>query len=455
MAQSLKRFVIHTRSSPSAPLALLAVVSVLSLGARLAWLDDPCRSPCKTAADHTLIFDETYYVNAARVIAGVRPPSGAPYAGAPAGVDPNSEHPQLAKLVIAASIELFGDGPLAWRLGSVVLGSIAILGMFALVRAAGGGRWQALGASALMAADNLLLVHSRIGTLDVYVLAAMLWGVALYLRGRPLAAGVTLGIGACAKLVAPYALLVIGLLEALRFLLAHRGVESYSLRALARRIGLCVASAVGVFFGLLAVLDRLAPPYDPNANTRLSGGPFGHFAHMLSYSAAQTSPHGPRGIASYPWQWFGDYKPIVYLNIDPSSPTRGLNHIHPAVHFLGVVSPPILLLGLPGLLVAAYTVSRARASGLGAAGAASAAGADGVPLLALAWFAGTWLPFELLSLLVDRTSYLYYMVIVMPGLYLAAVHLVARWRPRTWVLVGWGALVIAAAIVMYPLTPLP
>ena len=68
----------------------------------------------------------------------------------------------------------------------MLLGTVAILGMFALVRAAGGGRWTALGAAALMAADNLLLVHSRIGTLDIYATAAMIWGAALYLRGRPL-----------------------------------------------------------------------------------------------------------------------------------------------------------------------------------------------------------------------------------------------------------------------------
>ncbi len=50
----------------------------------------------------------------------------------------------------------------------------------------------------------------------------MVWGVALYLRGRPLAAGVTLGVGACAKLVSPYALLVLALVELLRLLAGRR-----------------------------------------------------------------------------------------------------------------------------------------------------------------------------------------------------------------------------------------
>jgi 4-amino-4-deoxy-L-arabinose transferase-like glycosyltransferase len=188
---------------PGLPLALLAALCVLSLGLRVAWIGAPCYSPCASAGAHLVIFDEDYYVNAARVIAGIRPPAGVPYSHSPLGTDPNAEHPPLAKLIMAGSIELFGDDPPAWRLGSLVFGTIAILGMYALVRAARGSRWLALGASALMAADNLFLVHARIGTLDIYAVAAMVWGAALYLRRRPVLAGVVIGVGACAKEVAP------------------------------------------------------------------------------------------------------------------------------------------------------------------------------------------------------------------------------------------------------------
>lgn len=434
---------------PAASLVALAVLSVLSLALRTAWIGDPCRAPCTRANDHTLIFDEIYYVNAARVIAGLTPPANDPYARSPAGVDPNSEHPSLAKLVIAGSIELFGDGPFAWRIGSILLGSVAILGLFALVRAAGGGRWEALAASSLMAADNLLLIHGRIATLDIYVVAAMVWAVALYLRGRPLWAGVALGVGSCAKLVAPYALPVLVVIEAGRWLAARRGIpEPLRARAAARRLGLCAAAGVGVFFALLAAMDRIAPPYDPNARALVGGGPFGHVAHMLSFSAAQTSPNGPTGITSYPWQWLGDYKPITYLFVNPAHPSAGLRHIHPQVHFLGMISPAIMLAALPGLLIAARSVLAGRTPGI-------VDGDTGLPLLAVAWFVGTWLPFELLSLLLARTSYLYYMVVVMPGLYVAAVQLFRRWRPPRWVLIAWGALVVGALILMYPLTPLP
>ena len=181
-------------ASPRGPLVTLAVISVLSLGARAYKLGEPCTVPCTTANDHTLIFDEAYYINAARVIAGIHPPAGSHYAQSPLGSDPNAEHPQGAKLIIAGAIELFGDGPFAWRIGSLLFGSLAILGMYFLVRSAGGDRWPAVGAAALMACDNLMLVHGRIGTLDVYALAPMIWGVGLYLRGRWLSAAAVLAL---------------------------------------------------------------------------------------------------------------------------------------------------------------------------------------------------------------------------------------------------------------------
>jgi hypothetical protein len=472
---------------PWLPVALLVVVCLVSTAARLAWISEPCRSPCRTAADHILVFDETYYVNAARVIAGIPPPAGANYAGAPAGVDPNSEHPQLAKLVIAGSIELFGDGPVAWRLGSILFGSLAIIGIFQLARAAGGSRWLALGAAGLIASDNLELVHGRIGTLDVYALAAIIWAVALYLRGRVLAAGVLIGVGVAFKEVAAYAVAVLALVEAVRFL----GQRTGAMRR-AARVGACAITAAAVFVGLLAIMERIAPPYDPETRSVVGGGPLGQIGHMLSYAAGQTSRNGPRGIASYPWEWLVDYKPIVYLYINPASPGDGLVGVHPAAHFLGLVSPPILLLLAPALWVAARRVVRGRAGDVGRAGGVAAAeGADragatnpagaedgtgardraaagdragaaggpdeavGAGGLGLAWFAGTFVPYELLSLVFARTSYLYYMVIVMPGAYLLVADLVGRHLQRRRLVGGWIACVVAATIVAYPFTPLP
>lgn len=443
--------------SSKTPLVLLAVVSLLSLGARAFFLGEPCQSPCNTASDHTLIFDEAYYVNAARVIAGIRPAAGAHYADAPLGTDPNAEHPQGVKLIMAAAIELFGDGPFAWRIGSLIFGSIAILGMFALVRAAGGGRWSALCASTLMACDNLLMVHGRIGTLDIYAVAMMVWAVALYLRGHPVFAGVALAVGAAFKEVAPYALIALALLELIRVITRRirGGPNAWRPQAAGLRWAVATFTTAGVFIALLAIMDRIATPYADATAQLITGGPFAHLAHIISYAEQQVSPNGPTGIASYPWDWLIDMKAITYLRINPSLPGHGLFAIHPVSKFLGLISPPILAAGMIGLVFAAYRViapGRVR-------DVATMPWDSEVPLVAVTWFLGTWAPFALFSLIDQRTSYLYYMVIVMPGLYVAATYLASRlWRLRTtWVsaLVAlWGLGVVVTAVLLYPFIPL-
>ncbi len=461
------------------PLALLALLSLVSLAARVAFIGAPCRAPCRGARAHVLVFDEVYYVNAARAIAGVARPAGQHYVGTPAGDDPNSEHPQLVKLAIAGTIELFGDGPFAWRIGSLVMGSLALLGMYALARAAGAERRPAAVAAALLAADNLLLVHGRIGTLDIYVVTAMIWAVVLYLRRRPLAAGALLGVGAAAKEVAAYALVVLAVLEGARWWRERVGRRADERagrpadrrtggradgRAAGWRLAGCAVAAAGAFVALLAVMDCVAPPYDDTAKRLVGGGVLGHLGHILSFASQQSSPRGPTGIASYPWEWLFDYKPIVYLNVNPSVPSRGLEHVHPAVHFLGVISPPMILLALPALVLAAWAgwAPGPPAGGLrGRPGRRLGAPAAGdwelgeSAMVGLAWVLGTLGPFLVLSLIWRRTSYLYYMVVVMPGLYLALAALLVRARGHPRLLAGWVALAAIAVVIMYPLFPLP
>ncbi len=449
--------------SASTPLLALALISVLSLAARGLLLGEPCQSPCRHAGQHTLIFDEAYYVNAARVIAGIHPPSGSHYDVSPLGTDPNAEHPQGVKLIMAAAIEIFGDGPFAWRIGSLIFGSLAILGMYALVRAAGGGRWSAVGAAALMACDNLLLVHGRIGTLDIYVVAAMIWGVALYLRGWWVAAGVTLAVADCFKEVAPYALLVLGLAELARVLVARRDPDpppDWRWWPALTRLAATAFVSVGLFVGLLGLMGLIAQPYADSEAKLIGGGPFDHLWHMITYAANLTSPHGPQGIASYPWQWLLDLKPITYLRINPSLPGQGLYAIHPVSAFFGMVNPAILLLAIPGVLFGIYRLVSRRTvpvtvSDEPARTPARSLGDLQLAILGPAWFIGTWLPYELQSALDSRTSYLYYMVVVMPGIYVAVVYLISLgWRRRrVWlrVLIGlWALSVVVGVVLMYP-----
>jgi hypothetical protein len=229
--------------------------------------------------------------------------------------------------------------------------------------------------------------------------------------------------------------------------------------------------SIGIFVGLLGIMGLIARPYADAEGQLITGGPFDHLWHMITYGANLTSPHGPQGIASYPWQWLLDLKPITYLRINPSLPGQGLYAIHPVSAFFGMVSPPIMALAIPGVLFGIYRLlSRRRVPAVGADGPTPVpdGGGNGPPplptrslgdvqlaILGPAWFIGTWLPFELQSAVDSRTSYLYYMVVVMPGIYVAVTYLISLgWRRRqTWlrVLIGlWGVSVLVAVVLMYP-----
>jgi dolichyl-phosphate-mannose--protein O-mannosyl transferase len=423
---------------PIAPVIVLCLILVLSLVLRVWAIEQPCSAPCKTPASHTLIFDEAYYVNAARVIDHIEPPQGANYHGAPLGKDPNSEHPQLAKLIIAGTIKIFGDTPLGWRFGSILFGLIALAALYALVRAAGGSGWLAVGAVAVASLDNLLLVHSRVATLDVYALAMMLISATLYLRKHPLAAGVALGVAMCMKEVAIYMIAVFVIFELLRLLRAWWSESAGAwVSENLRPAVIVVFSGAASFLLLLWILDLLVPGYDTGTHISYAGSPFTHFFHMVNYATLLKSQPGKPGISSTPFQWLLNEKAIPYAKTavtTSSGHTITLNR--PVYFFQGLMNPYIIFFAIPALC-ACLSIWWRRA--------------DTVSLIALAWFLGAFLPALFESYVLGRVNYLYYMAIVLPGVYIALARVFGQRRMPLAATIGWSVMLVFGFADLYPI----
>jgi 4-amino-4-deoxy-L-arabinose transferase-like glycosyltransferase len=430
-------------ANPRAPLIALILILLYSAGARVFRIGEPCSHPCRSGGDHTLIFDEAYYVNAARVIAGIHPPVGDSYHDAPLGKDPNAEHPQLAKLVMAGGIKVFGDGPWGWRIGSVLFGLIAIAAMYALVRAAGGGQWLAVGAAGVMALDNLLLVHGRIATLDIYAVSLMLLAAVFYMRRWPLPAGIALGVAMCTKEVAVYLLIVLALLELLRALRdrlrGDAGPRAW-LRANVRPFAICAVASAASLLLLLWVLDLTVPAYDPGTHITYGGSPFTHISHIYTYALKLKAVPHATGISSSPWDWLLNQKPIDYARVAVNSVSGGnVTASRPLIAFRGEMNPFIIFLALPALAAGLSAIWRERGE---------------LALLGVAWFAGTFFPFVGEYNFSHRITYLYYMVIVMPGLYLLTARLFTPKRLGWAALIGWAIALIYGFGHLYPLRTL-
>lgn len=437
----VRRALTHRR----APLVLLAVVCVVGTGARSFHLGIPAPH------HHTggTIFDESYYVNAARVIAGVPISPGDRYASAaPNGADPNAEHPQLAKVLIAASIRIGGDTAIAWRISAVAFSVAALLLLYWLVRCAGGGPWLALGATALASLENLWLVSGRIAVLDIYCVPFMLAGAAFYLRRQPVIAGVLLGIGACFKEVAVLGVLVLLALEAMRGLrweLSGRPSRP-QLRRVLRPLTLTLVT-VATFLSALAILDAAVTPYNNGHPVTRGQGALctdlwlwrsscNHIAFMMRYGNALRSPNGPQGIASYPWQFWADIKSIPYFKQTVTVRTNGrVTAMRDTVDFRGMISRVLLFTSWLAILLNVWWAIRRR---------------DDLSFLVLAWILGTWLPIEALSLFEDRTTYLYYMVVTMPALYIAVARLLGQRKLLLTLTPLWVVLFVVEFVNLYP-----
>ena len=409
---------IRLRDNLRDPATALPLLLVVAFVARIAWLNLP---------QGGLIFDEAYYVNAARTILGWPVAEGAHYAGSVAGLDPNTEHPPLGKLLIALSMLVFGDNGIGWRVPSVIAGMVALAATFGIVRASGKSARMGVLVVGILAFDNLTLVHGRIGTLDMLALAPILVGSWLALQGRWTLAGLAMAVGLLIKVTAVYgvaAVLLLYLLQVGGRWWHDRRIPLRDLRGPTSFVLTCaIAGLVGL--GMLDVgYTSFATPFD-------------HLRRIVEYGSRLEAPVGNTGFCpsadSKPWQWVFNECQIAYLRVDVTVRSgQEVISSRPSIDFRGALNP---LLSGTIVLSALFAAWYAWRTG------------NGLARWAVAWGAASYLPFVVLAILTSRIMYIYYLLPAIPAIAAAVALLLTRaglprfvrWGFLAAYIIGWAA----------------
>ena len=311
---------------------------------------------------------------------------------------------------------LFGDNGLGWRLPSIVAGMTALAAVYMIVRSSGETTRFALLTVGFLAFDNLTLVHSRIGTLDMLALAAILVGAWLAIRQRWALAGAAVAIGVLVRLTAGFGLIALLLLLGWRLLDSWR--DERRLDRIDIRRGL---SLLGAF-----LLVSIAGLWLLDARFTSFANPIDHVRHMIEYGSLLKEPVSRvgicSGISSVPWQWPFNECQIQYLRVAVNVEVAGsVTSSVPSIDFRGALNP-ILAGAIPiAMLFALWAAVRPR---------------NQLARWAIVWAAASWLPFALLSIVNHRVTYIYYFLPVIPALAIAlAILLLRSGLPR---FVAWG-----------------
>lgn len=147
------------------------------------------------------IFDEVYFVHFAKDYLS--------------GTSFFDIHPPLGKLIIASGIKIFGDSQFGWRIMSAIFGTaVILLGYLTgkeLIDSKDEKKGKIVGllAALILALDGMILVYSRLGLMDIFIVFFMLfgfWSILKFAKTKKLIflvlAGLFLGLATSVKYIA-------------------------------------------------------------------------------------------------------------------------------------------------------------------------------------------------------------------------------------------------------------
>jgi dolichyl-phosphate-mannose-protein mannosyltransferase len=275
----------------------------------------------RLAVPHQLVFDEVHYVPAARALLALSGPT-------------NTEHPLLAKELIALGMMLCGDGPLGWRIMSTLAGSATVVAVFALVQVLTGRVRASLFGAACALLSFTVYVQARIAMLDTFMAAFLLAAVAMLAasvrapgRARWIAGAMLLGLAtACKWAAAPYVAFA-----GVTFLLMRRA-DARRWPGLGTVEALALLGGVSVATYFLTFAPAFFYAQDPMTWRGLL--PF-----QWEMFARQTQVLPPHTYQSDWWTWPLMLRPVWYLYEQADGAQRGILLLgNPAIMWGGLAA---------------------------------------------------------------------------------------------------------------------
>jgi dolichyl-phosphate-mannose-protein mannosyltransferase len=275
-------------------------------------------------------------------------------------VTQRGEHPPLAKLIIAVGIRIFGDNPWGWRAFSILFGTASIVLFYFLCRKLDLSRDTSSIATFLLAFENMTFLLASVAMLDAFFLTFMIAAFLLYVNRRYINSGIAIGLSALAKLNGALA----GPVVFIHWVFTKR-----------KRSWLFFLTA---FFAIIAFVELMIPlDYAISENFTSLADPLHRIQTMLSQTGSLTFANVDHPSKSYPWEWLIYWRPMAFW-------------IMP--HYTAAISFTIFGLTVPSFGYCIYKAVKKSEAGLFGA----------------AWFIGTFVMMELLSIITDRVSYIFY-----------------------------------------------
>jgi predicted membrane-bound dolichyl-phosphate-mannose-protein mannosyltransferase len=168
---------------------ILLSILLFSLVARIYALNSPAKE----------YFDEVYHAFTARVMLHGDPKAWEWWNTPPEGFAYEWTHPPMAKLGMVLGMFVLGENPVGWRLPGAILGVVSVYLVYLIAKEIFKDEAIGLMAAGIMALDGLLLVISRIGMNDIYMLTFALASLYLFLKDKNAASAFFLGLSLASK----------------------------------------------------------------------------------------------------------------------------------------------------------------------------------------------------------------------------------------------------------------